>query len=60
MAPTIECRKGMRMQLQTLEADTPAEQVVGALMADGAVIVRDFLPADVVKAINTEVDPFVE
>ena len=48
------------MQLQTLEADTPADQVVAALEADGAVIVHELLPADVVKAINTEVDPFVD
>jgi ectoine hydroxylase-related dioxygenase (phytanoyl-CoA dioxygenase family) len=48
------------MQLQTLEADTPADQVVAALTADGAVIVHDLLPTDVVKAINTEVDPFVD
>jgi ectoine hydroxylase-related dioxygenase (phytanoyl-CoA dioxygenase family) len=48
------------MQLQTLEVDTPAEQVVAALTADGAVIVHDLLAPDVVKAINTEVDPYVE
>jgi ectoine hydroxylase-related dioxygenase (phytanoyl-CoA dioxygenase family) len=48
------------MQLQTLEADTPADQVAAALRADGAVIVHDLLSPDVVKAINTEVDPFVE
>jgi ectoine hydroxylase-related dioxygenase (phytanoyl-CoA dioxygenase family) len=46
--------------LQTLEADTPADQVVAALEADGAVIVRDLLDPDVVRAINTEVDPYVE
>ena len=45
--------------LQTLEANTPADQVVAALEADGAVIVDDLLPPDVVQAINTEVDPFV-
>jgi hypothetical protein len=48
------------MLLQTLEADTPADQVVAALETDGAVIVHELLPADVVKAINTEVDPFVD
>lgn len=48
------------MPLQTLEADTPAAQVVDALEADGAVIVHDLLPPEVVKAINTEVDPYVE
>ena len=48
------------MQLQTLGADTPADQVVAALEADGAVIVHDLLPPEVVTAINAEVDPFVD
>jgi ectoine hydroxylase-related dioxygenase (phytanoyl-CoA dioxygenase family) len=48
------------MQVQELDADTPADQVVAALTADGAVIVHDLLPPDVVKAINTEVDPYVD
>ena len=47
------------MQLQTLDVDTPAEQVAAALEADGAVIVHDLLPTDVVQAINAEVDPYV-
>jgi ectoine hydroxylase-related dioxygenase (phytanoyl-CoA dioxygenase family) len=48
------------MQLQTLDADTPAEQVAAALEADGAVIVHNLLAPDVVKAINSEVDPYVD
>lgn len=46
--------------LQEIGADAPGDQVVGALLQDGAVIVRDLLSRDVVAAINAEVDPFVE
>ena len=48
------------MSLQTLEADAPADEVVAALRADGAVIVHNLLAPDVVSAINTEVDPYVQ
>jgi ectoine hydroxylase-related dioxygenase (phytanoyl-CoA dioxygenase family) len=48
------------MTLQTVGANTPAGQVAGALTDDGAVIFRDLLPPDVVRAINAEVQPFVE
>jgi ectoine hydroxylase-related dioxygenase (phytanoyl-CoA dioxygenase family) len=47
-------------QLQEVEADAPVEQVGAALLADGAVIVHNLLSPDVVRAINTEVQPFVE
>jgi ectoine hydroxylase-related dioxygenase (phytanoyl-CoA dioxygenase family) len=47
-------------QLQRLEADAPAEQIVAALRSDGAVIVQNLLGSDVVAAINTEVQPFVD
>ena len=46
-------------QLQEIAADAPSDQVADALRADGAVIVRDLLPRDVVDAINAEVEPFV-
>src|SRR5437868_3025877 len=59
MTPTLECRRGVRMQLQAVEVDTPIEQIAGALEADGAVIVRDLLAPDIVRAINAEVDPYV-
>jgi len=47
-------------QLQRVEAYAPTEQVVGALLQDGAVIVQNFLSRDVVSAINAEVQPFVD
>ncbi len=53
MAPVHEVR------LRRLEADAGAEQVVGALVADGAVIVHDLVTPDVVDAINAEVEPYV-
>jgi hypothetical protein len=47
-------------QLQRVEADVPAEQVAAALAQDGAVIVHDLVSGDVVRAINDEVQPFVD
>jgi ectoine hydroxylase-related dioxygenase (phytanoyl-CoA dioxygenase family) len=47
-------------QLQQIEADAPPDQVVGALVRDGAVIVRALLPPDVIGAINREIQPFVD
>ncbi|MCU1464678.1 MAG: Mitomycin antibiotic biosynthesis protein [Actinomycetia bacterium] len=47
-------------RLHTMELGAPAEEVVDALMRDGAVIVRDLLSAHVVDAINAEVQPFVD
>jgi Phytanoyl-CoA dioxygenase (PhyH) len=47
-------------QLQRVETDTPADQVVAALLQDGAVIVHDLLSGDVVRSINEEVQPFVD
>jgi Phytanoyl-CoA dioxygenase (PhyH) len=47
-------------QLQSVEADAPAEQVAAALAHDGAVIVHDLASGDVVRAINEEVQPFVD
>ena len=46
--------------LQTVDASAPAEQVEAALREDGAVIVHDLLSPEVVRAINAEVQPFVE
>jgi ectoine hydroxylase-related dioxygenase (phytanoyl-CoA dioxygenase family) len=46
--------------LRRVEADAPAEQVVGALVQDGAVIVHELLTSQVVSAINEEVQPFVD
>ena len=46
--------------LQRMEVDTPAEQVVDALRQDGAVIIHGLLSTDVVTAINAEVQPFVD
>lgn len=48
------------MALQTFEAGTPASEVADALTRDGAVIVHDLLPPEVLPAINAEVDPYVE
>ncbi len=47
-------------RLQRVQADAPAEQVVDALLQDGAVIVEDLLSRDVVSAIKGEVQPFVD
>jgi hypothetical protein len=47
-------------QIQQVGADAGAERVLGALLADGAVVIRDLLPPDVLLAINEEVEPFVE
>jgi ectoine hydroxylase-related dioxygenase (phytanoyl-CoA dioxygenase family) len=47
-------------QLQRVAADAPSAEVVGALVQDGAVIVDELLRPDVVDAINTEVQPFVD
>ncbi len=51
---------GHHGQLRRLEADAPVEQVVGALLHDGAVIIDNLLSSDVVRAINAEVQPFVD
>ena len=48
------------VQLRRVAADAGAEQVVEALLADGAVIVHDLLPPHVVSAINAEVQPHVD
>jgi hypothetical protein len=47
-------------QLQRVETEAPAEQVAAALAQDGAVIVHDLVSRDVVRAINHEVQPFVD
>lgn len=47
-------------QLQRVQADVPAEQVAAALAQDGAVIVHDLVSGNVVRAINDEVQPFVD
>jgi len=52
-------RTGNR-QLETLAGDAPADEVVDALLRDGAVIVHDLLSPEVVAAINAEVQPYVD
>jgi ectoine hydroxylase-related dioxygenase (phytanoyl-CoA dioxygenase family) len=51
---------GAHSQLQRVSADAKAEQVAAALLQDGAVIVHDLLSRDVVRAINEEVQPYVD
>jgi ectoine hydroxylase-related dioxygenase (phytanoyl-CoA dioxygenase family) len=46
--------------VQRIEASAPAEEVVAALVEDGAVIVLNLLSPDVVAAINDDVQPFVD
>ena len=48
------------MTLQRIPADAPAQRIVDALEADGAVIVEDLLDADLLARFNAELDPFVE
>lgn len=47
-------------RLQWVEADAPADQVAGALLQDGAVIIHELVPSAVVSAINAEVQSFVD
>ncbi|HXQ61652.1 MAG TPA: phytanoyl-CoA dioxygenase family protein [Acidimicrobiales bacterium] len=54
MAPDHDSR------LRRVPAGAPVEDVIGALVDDGAVIVHDLLSHDVVQAINAEVQPFVD
>ena len=46
--------------MEQLDGGTPACDVIDALRRDGAVIVRDLLSPEVVRAINDEVQPFVD
>jgi ectoine hydroxylase-related dioxygenase (phytanoyl-CoA dioxygenase family) len=48
------------MTLPRFEAKSPVADVAAALRRDGAVIVHDLLAPDVLRAINAEVDPYVE
>jgi ectoine hydroxylase-related dioxygenase (phytanoyl-CoA dioxygenase family) len=48
------------MMVERIEADAPPQQVVDALLQDGAVVIQDLLPPRVVRAINEEVQPFVD
>ena len=48
------------MDLQRLPADAPAHVLVDALERDGAVIVEDFLDADLLARFNAELDPLIE
>ncbi len=48
------------MDLQRLPADAPTQVLVDALERDGAVIVEDFLDADLLARFNAELDPFIE
>jgi ectoine hydroxylase-related dioxygenase (phytanoyl-CoA dioxygenase family) len=47
-------------RLQQLESETDPGDVVAALQEDGAVIIHELLSPEVVRAINREVQPFVE
>ena len=47
-------------RLQRLESGADPQDVVAALQEDGAVIIHELLSPEVVRAINTEVQPFVD
>jgi ectoine hydroxylase-related dioxygenase (phytanoyl-CoA dioxygenase family) len=46
--------------IASLPADGPIEDAVGALDADGAVILEDALDVDLLKRFNAEIDPLLE
>ena len=46
-----------RMTLERIPASAPAQRIVDALEADGAVIVEDLLDADLLARFNAELDP---
>jgi len=46
--------------LQHIPADQPAQRVLDALEADGAVIVQGLLADDVLSRLNAELDPWLE
>lgn len=46
-------------EISSLAADSSPEDVLQALDEDGVVCLRDFLPIDVVRALNAELDPHV-
>jgi len=56
----VGMKPGPERHLQEVKADASAQDVVDALRQDGAVIVHDLLSADIVTAINAEVQPFVD
>jgi hypothetical protein len=47
-------------QLQRFDAEVSSTVILDALRQDGAVVVHDLLSRDIVRAINTEVQPFVD
>jgi ectoine hydroxylase-related dioxygenase (phytanoyl-CoA dioxygenase family) len=47
------------MSIERIAADASSQLVVDALERDGAVIVEDFLDADVLARFNSELDPFI-
>jgi hypothetical protein len=49
-----------KARLQRLESGADPGEVVAALQDDGAVIIRELLSPDVVRAINSEVQPYVD
>lgn len=51
---------GEAPRLATLSSDTPMPQVIGAIEADGGVIVRDFLSPDLLRRLQDDLRHFVE
>ncbi len=47
-------------QIPSLDADAPAADVLKALDDHGVVTLLNFLPADLVRALNSELEPFVQ
>jgi hypothetical protein len=50
----------MGATVETLEGSCSGVDINAALESDGVVIVKDFLAAEVVKALNAELQPFVD
>jgi ectoine hydroxylase-related dioxygenase (phytanoyl-CoA dioxygenase family) len=48
------------VDLQRISASSPSPDIVETLEQDGAVIVEDLLPPEVLSRFNAEIDPFLE
>src|SRR5215475_8442527 len=46
--------------LTTVAADTPIDKTFPIIAADGGIIIRNFLSADLLKRLQTELRPFVD
>src|SRR5262245_18623982 len=51
---------GSAPALRTVPPGTPARQIIAIVEADGGVIVRDFLSADALGRLQSELQPFVD